>query len=99
MALRVGEQQRLGEVGEIFVEAEQLVAPAHALAVGIDRHEDRRSIAPAHHVEDIAREAAGAVDAERRVAVDADHREPAAPERALAADETVRDGDGMALGK
>ena len=52
--LRIGEDQRLGEMGEKLVQPEQLVALAHALAVAVDEHEDRRPPPWPHHVQDMA---------------------------------------------
>ena len=64
-AMHIRVDQRLGEMGQELVQAEQLVALAHALAVAVHEHEDRPA-AVVEGIQDISGKPDGLVDAERQ---------------------------------
>ncbi len=64
--LHIGKHQALGKVRQELVEAEQLVALAHALAVAIDQHQDRLLAYLLDDVEHVAGKSRGLVDADRQ---------------------------------
>lgn len=69
-----GERQTLEEMGEIFVEPEQLVPARHVLARRIDENDDRRAAACFHRGQDVTGQQDRAVNPERRTFDDAvDH--------------------------
>ena len=53
MAVHRSERQTLGEMGEIFVEPQQLVSTRHVLARRIDEDDDRRAAARLHRGQDM----------------------------------------------
>src|SRR5271155_868027 len=75
MSLLAGEQQTLGKMGEIFVQAAHLVAASHKLALCIHQNQNRDIAAVGYDTQHLLRERQRAGGAKRRAVRDTDHRD------------------------
>ena len=75
MPLLAGEQQALGKMGEIFVQAAHLFTPSHELALRINQNQNRDVAAIGYDTQHLLRQRQHAGGAQRYAVRNTDHRD------------------------